>query len=578
MEASTKELDRIISGRHITIVLQPIFDPSRSRIVAYEALTRGPADSPLHAPLDLFAAAGAAERLPELEQLCLSEAMEHFVELDLPGQLFLNITPVALARFVAFGPSLESLTGAVGLDPARVVMEVTEDGVTSDVSQLRRAVASLRQAGFGFAIDDLGAGFAGLRLWSELRPDYVKIDRYFVSQVDKDATRVEFVRSMLDIARAMNCRVVAEGVETAEECRELAELGVDLLQGFFLARPEPYPVSEPPAHVQEFLCATMPGLEAATLPTVEGLSVSVEPILPATTIETAMARFGQQESLRTLPVVSGGRAVGSVRRGELLELMSRPFSHEIFAQKPVSRIMNCDPVTIDSSAPLQQASRMVTHAARLRLDEDFIITQDGEYVGLGHVMDLLRQITEVQLSTARHANPLTMLPGNVPIYDCINRLLSRKKRFHICYVDVDNFKPFNDHYGYARGDDVLLHVSRLLQDNASPRTDFVGHLGGDDFITVFRSTDWRMRLGRVLRGFQDTVSEFYSEEDLRRRGIQGRDRFGIERVFPILSLSAAVLDTDSGNFRHAEEIAQAIIDVKERAKMEPGCSIASYAP
>lgn len=578
MEANTDELDRIISGRHITIVLQPIFDPSRSRIVAYEALTRGPPDSPLHAPLDLFAAAGAAERLPELEQLCLSEAMEHFVELDLPGQLFLNITPVALARFVAFGPSLESLTAAVGLDPARVVMEVTEDGVTSDVSQLRRAVASLRQAGFGFAIDDLGAGFAGLRLWSELRPDYVKIDRYFVSQVDKDATRVEFVRSMLDIARAMNCRVVAEGVETAEECRELAELGVDLLQGFFLARPEPYPVSEPPAHVQEFLCATMPGLDASALPTVEGLSVSVEPITPTTTIETAMARFGQQESLRTLPVVSGRRAVGSVRRGELLELMSRPFSHEIFALKPVSRIMNCDPVTIDSSAPLQQASRMVTHAARLRLDEDFIITQDGEYVGLGHVMDLLRQITEVQLSTARHANPLTMLPGNVPIFDCINRLLSRKKRFYICYIDVDNFKPFNDHYGYARGDDVLLHVSRLLQDNASPRTDFVGHLGGDDFITVFRSTDWRMRLGRVLRGFQDTVSEFYSEEDLRRRGIKGRDRFGIERVFPILSLSAAVLDTDSGNFCHAEEIAQAIIDVKERAKMEPGCSIASYAP
>ena len=223
-------------------------------------------------------------------------------------------------------------------------------------------------------------------------------------------------------------------------------------------------------------------------------------------------------------------------------------------------------------------TRFLGIGSRLRLDEDFIITQDGEYVGLGHVMDLLRQITEVQLSTARHANPLTMLPGNVPIYDCINRLLSRKKRFHICYVDVDNFKPFNDHYGYARGDDVLLHVSRLLQDNASPRTDFVGHLGGDDFITVFRSTDWRMRLGRVLRGFQDTVSEFYSEEDLRRRGIQGRDRFGIERVFPILSLSAAVLDTDSGNFRHAEEIAQAIIDVKERAKMEPGCSIASYAP
>jgi EAL domain-containing protein (putative c-di-GMP-specific phosphodiesterase class I)/GGDEF domain-containing protein len=572
------ELDRIISERRITIVLQPIFDPSRSRIVAYEALTRGPEDSPLHAPLALFEVAAEAERLPELDRLCLSEAMEHFVELNLPGQLFLNITPVALVRYVAFGPSLEDMASDAGIDPLRVVMEVTEDGVASDVSQLRRAVDKLRQSGFGFAIDDLGAGFAGLRLWAELRPDYVKIDRYFVSQLHQDATRVEFVRSMMDIARAMNCRVVAEGVETADECRELAELGVDLLQGFFLARPEPYPVSEPPEHVQAFLCETMPGLENSAMPTVEGLSVPVEPVSPDTTIDRILARFAEQESLRTLPVVTGHRPVGSVRRGELLELMSRPFSNEIFARKPVSRIMNCNAVTIDSSAPLQQASRMVTHAARLRLDEDFIITCDGEYVGLGHVIDLLRQITEMQLSTARHANPLTMLPGNVPIYDCINRLLNRKVPFHVCYVDVDNFKPFNDHYGYARGDDVLLHVSRLLQDNASPRTDFVGHLGGDDFVVVFRSEDWRMRVGRVLRRFQDTVGEFYSDEDLRRRGIRGRDRFGTERTFPLLSLSAAVVDTRVGEFRHAEEIAQAIVEVKERAKMEPGCSLASYAP
>ena len=171
-----------------------------------------------------------------------------------------------------------------------------------------------------------------------------------------------------------------------------------------------------------------------------------------------------------------------------------------------------------------------------------------------------------------------MLPGNVPIYDCINRLLRRHVEFHVCYIDVDNFKPFNDHYGYARGDDVLLHVSRLLQDCAYPRTDFVGHLGGDDFVVVFRSSDWRLRLARMLRGFQDSVGDFYSEEDLRRRGIHGRDRFGTERVFPLLSLSAAVVDSNVGEFRHAEEIAQAIIEVKARAKMQPGCSIASYTP
>jgi len=116
-----------------------------------------------------------------------------------------------------------------GMPPDRCVIELTEESLLDDYARLRSTLQRLREAGCAIAIDDLGAGSSGLRTWSELKPDYVKIDRYFVSGIDSDQTKLEFVRSMLDMGRAMGCRVIAEGVETERECRELVDLGIDRL-------------------------------------------------------------------------------------------------------------------------------------------------------------------------------------------------------------------------------------------------------------------------------------------------------------------------------------------------------------
>ena len=125
-----------------------------------------------------------------------------------------------------------------GMPPDRCVIELTEESLLDDYARLRSTLQRLREAGCAIAIDDLGAGSSGLRTWSELKPDYVKIDRYFVSGIDSDQTKLEFVRSMLDMGRAMGCRVIAEGVETERECRELVDLGIDRLQGNLFGRPD----------------------------------------------------------------------------------------------------------------------------------------------------------------------------------------------------------------------------------------------------------------------------------------------------------------------------------------------------
>src|SRR5262249_36325439 len=154
------------------------------------------------------------------------------------------------------------------------------------------------------------------------------------------------------------------------------------------------------------------------------------------------------------------------------------------------------------------------------------------------------RITQEQLQVARYANPLTSLPGNVPIYDRVNRLIHRGKPFVLCQADIDHFKPFNDFYGYSKGDEALLNVAKILERHVSTRVDFLGHVGGDDFVIVFRSSDWRMRLERVLTDFGATLATLYRPEQIAQGGILTTDRYGVQRLFPLLSLSIAALVCD----------------------------------
>src|SRR5262249_36729748 len=149
---------------------------------------------------------------------------------------------------------------------------------------------------------------------------------------------------------------------------------------------------------------------------------------------------------------------------------------------------------------------------REKMQEHFIVTDHGRYLGLARMVDLLRAITQEQIKIARYANPLTLLPGSVPIYDHVNRLLSNRKRFVLCHADIDNFKPYNDIYGYSKGDEALLLVAKILGNNIGTRADFLGHIGGDDFVVVFRSADWRLRVERAFAEFDRSLASLYHPE------------------------------------------------------------------
>jgi len=238
----------------------------------------------------------------------------------------------------------------------------------------------------------------------------------------------------------------------------------------------------------------------------------------------------------------------------------------------VSEVMESPTLLIDGQLRLEQVSRLVTQKGRPRITEEFVITKDGRYHGLGQAIDLLRLITEQQLQAAKHCNPLTLLPGNGAVRSCIDRLIENHRRFVVCYFDLDAFKPYNDVYGYAQGDQVILHLAGLLKSTFSQRLDFVGHIGGDDFIAVLRCADWRDRVVKVLEKFESTVAGFYSTEHSAAGQIVAADRDGDERKFPLLTLSVAALDSDTVGADSADAIAHLLAHVKKLAKQRSGNS------
>jgi len=563
------ELDLLLQERRLTPVFQPIITLNTGKILGYEALIRGPGNSSLESPAQLFATARAAGRLAVLEYACREVSCERFVALDLPGKLFLNMSPLSFTdRSYREGVTREILA-RMGLDPERVVFELTEREPVDKFHRLQAASEHFRQQGFALALDDLGAGYSGLRVWSELRPEYVKIDRHFISGIDTDPVKREFVRAMLEIAHRLGNCVIAEGIEQEAELITLANLGVDCVQGFYLVRPQ----ANPPRSLK-------PGLPERLgyrhrqydhfLRTLGELVQYVEPVSPMTPTVKIVERFRSEPSLACLPVVEGDRPLGMVSRNELLHTFSHRYSYELHAHKPIERFICQRSLLMDIDCELKEAGQLLTEDPQQNLSVDLLICCDGRYAGIVPVRRLLRSITEEKMRLARHSNPLTQLPGNVPLYEWIDHLLQKGQPFCVAYCDINHFKPFNDAFGYSRGDDVIVALGQMLSEQADPNLDFVGHVGGDDFILVCQSPDWRERCQAVLEQFEQLGKGFLPGG---QTSYASQDRQGRRRQFGGLTLSIGCVQPDPALCQTHHQVSQLLAAAKHSAKAIGGSSL-----
>ncbi|ABV89035.1 bifunctional diguanylate cyclase/phosphodiesterase [Shewanella pealeana] len=530
------ELSKIIDKEKIKAVFQPICNISTHQVHGFEALSRGPEHSPLFSPVPLFKTAAYEGRLSELETLCRRISIQQFKNIQLPGKLFLNISPKALLEpNHAKGLTL-SLVQELGLHPSQVVIELSEQYPADDIDLLKSCLNHYRSQGFLTAIDDLGAGYSGLRLWSELAPDYVKIDRHFIESIDSSSVKQEFVRSIINLCQNLSCKVIAEGIETQAELAVLKQLGIVYCQGFLLGRPSdspnrciPFePTLEPTAQKVRFAESAESLCSRATTSQFDRKLKQIG--------ET----FNQQPKLQAIVVMRQDLVIGLVLRSQVIELFSTPYGRALYENRSVEEVLTTELIRIDAEMPISQVSQRLTKESTDLVVQQFIILKQGKLLGIGHTKDLLAKITVQKIAIARHANPLTGLPGNIPIQEELLRLRQQKKPFYLAYFDLSHFKPYNDIYGFCRGDEVIMEVARLLL-CLQTSNNFIGHVGGDDFVIISTCANIEPQAMKIIDDFDATKSSFYSKQHWQDQKMLAEDRNGLQCYHDLISLSVGIL-------------------------------------
>lgn len=234
-------LDTLLEPGRLAVVFQPIFEvgAGRTKLHGLECLIRGPKGTNAERPAVLFEYVRRKRAEAAIDRACVGTVLLEATELPAAPTLNLNVHASTLGRDVGFPAFLLDRASALAIAPGRLVVEIVEHSPPMDVPAFRRALAELREAGVTIALDDVGLGQSNYKMILDVRPDIYKLDRYLVAGAWNDPYRQVILDSLARMVRRLEARAVAEGVEDAHELVAVEAAGIDLVQGFLLARPLP---------------------------------------------------------------------------------------------------------------------------------------------------------------------------------------------------------------------------------------------------------------------------------------------------------------------------------------------------
>ena len=575
-QESIAQLKRVIETRNLHTVFQPIFSFREGSIMGFEALVRGPEGSLLQSPYELFTAAHEANLAVELNMVCVQEILRAFARANLDGCLFLNISPQLIMQRGFEQERANRFLRSLGLEPARVVIELTEDYPTVDFRFVHESLMLYRAMGFRVAIDDLGEGFASLRLWSELRPEYVKADKHFVTGIAGDAVKLQFLRAIQHIADNSGSQVIAEGIENAQDFRVAKDIGIACGQGWFIGRPSDRPNTRLPGEAElAFVDARIPVVAAPRLrpgtePTAHDFVHAVQPVAPTETIAAVLRRFAAMPSLTAIPILDNGALAGVVSRTQVELVAASPEAGRLLS-RPCIQVADDAPIRVESGLDLGALTALLVESDSRRLADGFVIVAGGRYLGMGTSADVMRALQTSRVLAARYTNPLTELPGQVPINEHLERLLKGQVPFTAWFAEIDQMRGLNDSLGFAQGDALIHSTARLLEAACEPGVDFVGHVAGSRFVVLMQSENWQTRAERAVTDFPAVVHGHVPPEVQERGYFTTHGREG-EKVRPLPRLVVGILPVLPGVFESRHEVVNAAKHSAQMAMAQPGSS------
>jgi diguanylate cyclase (GGDEF)-like protein len=559
------QFHRLLQDENIEMHYMPIVSLRDAEPLGWEALARGPQNTPFHSPATLFSYAEETDMVFRLEHICRKRALEQLRYLKPNQKLFINIDPRAIDDPYLLRGEVFELLEQYELNPHNIVLEITERHAITNYMVFRKIIEEYRKKGYLVAVDDAGAGYSSLESITEIYPDYIKLDMSLIRSIDVDSIKQALLETFVQFADKVKCKIIAEGIETERELETLIELGVPYGQGYYLGRPA-RGMAQVSGRAMNVI-RTMQEKRTAREPVPLGLTPDMTEILSKTVCVDKHTRvrrvhqiFEQNQRIESVVVLEDGKPIGLVMRFQLYKILGGPYGIALYYERPISHIMNTNPLTAKKDDTIDEVAKRAMARDAYHLYDVVIITgEEEEYVGIITVQSLLDKLASIKLEMASSANPLTGLPGNLQIERVLDHRLRRDEAQTVIYCDLDRFKWFNDRYGFEVGDQIIVRTAALLKEGVKrfgTHHDFIGHIGGDDFIVITTPECAEPMVAFLIEQFGSYFADIYEKRRVSDDSI--------------LSMSMAGVSLIPGRFGSVEEIAQQAAWVKRLAKERPG--------
>ncbi|ARU55144.1 signal protein [Oleiphilus messinensis] len=559
-ESITRQLSSLLDNGELDTLFQPVVNLLSQETQGYNVLVTGVPGSPFSNPELLYNTAEQTQQLALFTETMLQTILSRAYTLHIDELLFIEIPALAVAQHFVSASTLRLAVEALGMPASRFVIQVKDDRPLINASTLREQLIAFKSLDFKTAVANIGAGFKSAEFWLECQPDFCKLPRHLVDDIHNDPLKQELLFEITDKSNKRT-RFIAPGNGALPQIETLFRAGIHLYQGSEFGSYRSIPAKGRLPSINSTSTYTEP--ERLTC---QSLAYYVKPLQPETKLKEVAERFATGDSASCLPVVGNNKPLGIAHKWRILELFSTQYGRALFENKPIVDFISSDTIIVDEHTPLLDLSRMLTGAEDHYVRQNFLISREHYYLGMGRTRDLLKLITDTKIDAAKYANPLSGLPGNVPINKQIQLLCKKSTPCWIAYFDLDNFKPFNDVFGYSKGDDAIIMLATILSEQLSD-LGFVGHVGGDDFIATFSENISPEPICRyIIEQFIQRSRPLYPDTIREQGYFEARDRYGNWRCHPLVNLSIGIIHVRNPDQIGHHQIAELAAAAKKSAK------------
>ena len=556
----------------LDIAFQPILSMHTGKIYGVEALLRNFRDIGCESIFSLFDKVYQEGILYSFDVALREKTVEKFTTIDeyKDIKLFYNLDNRLFEMDDFKKGNTEKILKKYNLKKENICFEISERHAISQNCDITTFLSHYQDENFSIALDDFGMGHSGYKLLFDTAPDMLKIDRFFLQDIENNMKKKIMVRNITHLCIQLGIKVIAEGVETKEELLTCKNIGCHLVQGYLVQRPtlntkeilQEYP------NIIKLLEHDKRSSDTdykinLHLKKVEALNVK-------TKMHEVIDYFKKNKDISILPIVDfNNEPLGILDEKQIKDFLYSPYGMSLLTNDSASKsklrhlLKPCGSTDINSDI-----STIIELFSNNPESLGIIITNNSKYYGFLSARAIITIMNEDNLLFAREQNPLTKLPGNTLIEKYIDKIPKNKNFYVLCYYDLDNFKAFNDVYGFRNGDRVILLFAQILKKYLSSEF-FVAHIGGDDFFVAVENNNQNQskyikEIIDIIKIFTEQVQSFYSKEDKKVGYITAKDRENNTKKFPLLTVSASILSIHSNTSKRSPSNMNDVLSMQKK--------------